>query len=92
MARTDSRGIPTAASVRTYHRVRGSNLARRHCQFPGCYRIIPDRFRDGFCDEHRAEGRLERDRVRMRDYRVRRALREGRRPRPRSSLIWPYRG
>lgn len=81
---------PRPTDIATYRRLRGSVFARRHCQFPGCRRVIPDRKRAGYCDEHREAWERERRRLAERDRRIRRAFREGRPPRPRSPSIWGY--
>jgi hypothetical protein len=76
--------------IAAYRRARGSVYARRRCQFPYCYRVIPDRMRAGYCHEHRPFWERERRRLAERERRMQRALREGRRPRPRSHLEWGW--
>jgi hypothetical protein len=77
-------------STEVYRRQRGSVFARRHCQFPGCHRVIPDRKRAGYCYEHRPYWERERRRLAERFRRMQRAIREGRGPRPRSPTMWGW--
>lgn len=76
--------------IAAYRKARGSVCARRHCQFPTCYRVIPDRMRAGYCHEHRPFWERERRRLSERARRIQRALREGRSPRPRSPEKWGW--
>ena len=82
--------IGRPSGIDAYRRERGSFYARRHCLFPGCYRVIADRFRSGFCAEHYPFWDRERRRLAERTRRIARAIRAGRNPRPRSPGKWGW--
>jgi hypothetical protein len=82
--------VGSGGGIAAYRRWRGSVYARRHCLFPGCGKVIPDRMRAGYCQDHRVAWERERRRLAERERRFNRALGEGRNPRPRSRLKWGW--
>lgn len=87
---TEENAAGARTGIASYRRSRGSVYARRHCQFPGCYRVIADRFRSGFCAEHYPFWDRERRRLAERTRRIERAIRSGKSPRPRSPGKWGW--
>lgn len=89
---TPERELPQYLSERRIaiiRRLRGSKW-RRHCQYPGCGKTIPNRKWSGYCADHRAAWERERRRVAERNRRMMRAIQRGRRPRPRAPLTWGW--
>jgi hypothetical protein len=52
-------------SIQVLHRKRGTNLARRHCIYPGCGVTLPNRYWSGLCSDHYPLWVTESARVRM---------------------------